>query len=215
MKKIRILVVALLMFILCGCSGNYNLTFNDDLTLTEELDISIKNEDNSYEKTLDLFNRAEIDSNKYDVVTDEDYVYIKYTEEYSTIEDYLLNSNLYHVLFDDIEYSKDNVGMKIGAENSFKLDGNTSGEIVNAYDIDNLKINVKIPFSINKSNADSKEKDVLTWEVKRTDTSKDINIDFSYKKASTISIVLLVLLGGAVIGFVAFIIINLLKSNKL
>lgn len=215
MKKIRILVVALLMFILCGCSGNYNLTFNDDLTLTEELDISIKNEDNSYEKTLDLFNRAEIDSNKYDVVTDEDYVYIKYTEEYSTIEDYLLNSNLYHVLFDDIEYSKDNVGMKIGAENSFKLDGNTSGEIVNAYDIDNLKINVKIPFSMNKSNADSKEKDVLTWEVKRTDTSKDINIDFSYKKASTISIVLLVLLGGAVIGFVAFIIINLLKSNKL
>ena len=215
MKKIRILVIVLLMFMLCGCSGTYNLTFNEDLTMKEELNVNIKNENNNYERTLDLFTRAEIDPNKYNVVTDEDYVYIKYEEEYSTIEDYLLNSSLYHVLFDDIEYSKDNVGMKLGAENYFKLDANGSNEIVNSYDIDNLKINVKVPFHINKSNEDSKEKDVLTWNIKKSDTYKDITLDFSYKKASTSSIVLLILLGGAALAFIAFIVINLLKGNKI
>lgn len=215
MKKIRILVISLLLFLFCGCSGNYNLTINDDLTFNEELDIYIESDNNNYEKTISLLEKAEIDSNKYEVYVDDGKVYINYKEEYDTLEDYLLNSKLYHVLFDTVDYSKDNVGMTINTENNFKLDDKGSNEVVNSYDIDNLKINIKMPFYMNKSNEDSKQNDIYTWEINKNDTKKEINMDFSYKKASTLSIVLIVLLAIVAITFVALIIRNLIKSNKI
>ena len=215
MKKIRIIVIVLLMFILSGCSGNYNLTFNEDLSLKEELDINIKNENNNYERTFYIFEKGNVDSDKYEIIADDNNVYIKYTENYDSFEDYLLNSNLYHMIFENIDYSKDNKGMILNTESYLKLDDKVSNEIVNSYDIDNLKINLKIPFSINKSNEDSKNNDVLTWELNKNDTYKEINIDFSYRKASTLSIILIFLLGGSALLFVIFIVVNIIRRNKI
>lgn len=215
MRKIRILLIVLFVFLLSGCSGNYNLTLNEDLTIKEELDISIKNENDNYEKTYNIFEKADIDSNKYEIYTDEDNVYINYSEEYGTLEDYLLNSNLYRMLFENIEYEKDNTGMKLNTEANFKLDDIGSNEIVNAYDIDDLKINIKTPFIISKSNADSIKDNTLTWILNNNDTSKEIDFVLSYKKASTLSIVLILLLGGAIVAFLVFIIINLVRRNKI
>lgn len=215
MKKIKIIIIVLLMFVLCGCSGEYNLTFNEDLTLKEELNVTIDNNNDNFEKTYNIFEKADIDPNKYEIITKDNDILITYTEEYTTLEEYLLNSHLYHVLFNDINYKKDNVGMKLETESNFKLDDTGNDELVNSYDIDNLKINIKVPFSMNKSNEDSKSNDIYTWELNKNDTYKKISMDFSYKKASVLSIVLLITISVIVLAFLALLARNFIKTSKL
>ena len=215
MKKLKYLVLILMIFLFSGCSGSYNLTFNKDLTVEEKLDVLIENKENYYEKTIQMFEKAEIDESEYNVKVIDEKVSVVYEHKYRSFSDYYLNSKLYKTLFEDIEFKKDKTGMKINTESYFKLNDNENEDIINSYDIEDLKINIKMPFYMNKSNEDSKQNDIYTWEINKNDTKKEINMDFSYKKASTLSIVLIVLLVGAFVAFIIFIIRNLLRSNKI
>ena len=66
-RKFKIIILFLMIVILTGCSGNYNIKINADLSIDENLELSIDNNDDAYEKTLKLFEENNIKKNKYDV----------------------------------------------------------------------------------------------------------------------------------------------------
>lgn len=215
MKKIRYILILIIVLLFTGCSGNYNLTFNKDLSLTEELNVNIENKENTYETTYSLFEKAGIDPDKYEILIVEDKVRIKYKEKYSSFEKYYLDSKLYKMLFENIEYKKDNKGMVINTKSSLKLDDKDNQNIINSYDISDFKININTPFSVNDSNADSIKDNTYTWNLNSKDTYKDISIDFSYQQDNVYGFIMLIAIGIAVIATLVYIIRYLVRNIRL
>lgn len=215
MKKIKFIILILIVFLFAGCSGNYNLTFNRDLSITEDIDILIDNKDNSYEKTHMLFENADIDPDKYDIILNGDKVRITYKEKYRSFEEYYLNSKLYRVLFKEIELNRDNTGVVINAEANLKLDDNNNQNIVNSYDIDDLKINLNIPFSVNSNNADEVKDTTYTWILNKNNTYKNISMKYDYQNDRTSSIVILVLIGLISAGIIIYLVVYFLRNRKI
>ena len=60
MKKIKFIILILIVFLFAGCSGDYNLKFNRDLSIDEDIDILIDNKDNAYENTFVLFEKHNV-----------------------------------------------------------------------------------------------------------------------------------------------------------
>ena len=215
MKKIKFIILILIVFLFAGCSGDYNLKFNRDLTIEEEIDILIDNKDNSYENTHMLFEKAEIDPDKYDIMLKGDQVRIVYKEKYKSFEDYYLNSKLYRVLFKDVELNRDNTGMSINTESNLKLDDINNQNIVNSYDIDGLTINLTIPFSVNENNADLVKDNTYTWVLNKKDTHKNIRLVYDYQNDKTSSIVLIVVIGVISFGIITYLVVYFLRNNKI
>lgn len=215
MKKIRYILILIIVLLFTGCSGNYNLTFNKDLSLTEELNVNIDNKENTYETTYSLFEKAGIDPDKYEILIVEDKVRIKYKEKYSSFEKYYLDSKLYKMLFENIEYKKDNKGMVINTKSTLKLDDKDNQNIINSYDISDFKININTPFSVNDSNADSIKDNTYTWILNSKDTYKDISIDFSYQQDNVYGLIMLIAIGIAVIATLVYIIRYLVRNIRL
>lgn len=215
MRKIKYILILIIVLLFTGCSGNYNLTFNKDLSLTEELNVNIDNKKNTYETTYSLFEKAGIDPDKYEILIVEDKVRIKYKEKYSSFEKYYLDSKLYKMLFENIEYKKDNKGMVINTKSILKLDDKDNQNIINSYDISDLKINISTPFSINDSNADSIKDNTYTWILNSKDTYKDISIDFSYQQDNVYGLIMLIAIGIAVIATLVYIIRYLVRNIRL
>lgn len=215
MKKIKYILLILIVFILTGCSGNYNLTFNKDLSINEELNILIDNSNNAYERTLDLLKKAEIDPDKYEIMIDKDKVKIVYKETYTSFENYYLNSKLYRSLFENIEYEKDNTGMSINTKSRFKLNDKNNQSIINAYDIDNFKINLSIPFNVTENNADSIKDNTYTWDLNNSDTYKEINLKYDYRNDRVPSIVLISTIVIISAWIILYIIIYLSRNRRI
>ena len=106
--NIKRLFLFVIIILLTGCSGNYNLNINDDLSINEELELSVENKNNAYQKTLNIFENNEIDKENYDVSVSGNEVKISYKNKYNSIEEYISNSEVYHQLFNKIEYNKSN-----------------------------------------------------------------------------------------------------------
>lgn len=215
MKKIKYLFLIILVLLFTGCTGDYNLKINRDLSVEEELKVSIDNVDDSYERTYKLLEQLDISENDYEVVVDMDKVNITYKKKYSSFEDYYLDSNIYKILFKDIELSKDNTGMTLKAESNFKLDSKNNLNVVNAYDIDKLNINLNIPFDVNKSNADSVKDNIYTWTLNRNDTYKEISIDYSYQNDRAQNIIVLVVLGLIFIATISYGLVILSRNQRI
>ena len=215
MKKIRYVLLILIVLLFSGCAGNYNLTFNKDLSVTEELNVTIEDKGDTYEKTYSIFEQANIDEDKYEIVIIDDKVRIKYKENYSSFSNYYLNSKLYKMLFENIEYKKDNRGIKINAKDNLKLNDKNNQNIVNSYDITDFKINMIIPFSVNNSNADSVKENTYTWNLNNNDTYKEISVDFSYKQDNVYGLIMISVVGVAVLATLIYIIRYLLRNTRL
>jgi hypothetical protein len=215
MKKIKYVLVIFIILLFTGCSGNYNLKFNKDLSVEEELNVIIENTDDNYERTYSIFEQSGIDSKKYEIAIVDEGIRIKYKEKYDSFDEYYLDSNLYKMFFKNIEFTKDETGMKINAKNILKLDDKGSQNIINSYDIDDLKINMIIPFSVNKTNADTKKNNTYTWKLNKNDTYKEINMNFSYEQDKIYGIVILSLIGLAVTVTLIYIGRYLLKNQRL
>ncbi len=214
MKRYKFILLILFILLFSGCSGNYNLTFNKDLTVNEELKISIDNERDNYERTHKLFEKAEIDPDKYQIVIDKSKVNINYKEKYSNFSDYYLNSKLYKVIFDNVDFKRDNTGISINAENNFKLDDKDNQNIINSYDISKLNINITTPFTVNNSNADTIKNNTYTWVIRKSDTYKNISFDYSYKNDNVSNILLIVLMGLIFVGIIIYLIIYFIKNQR-
>lgn len=202
-KKLKIFIIGILLILVTGCSGNYNLKINDDMSINEELYLTIDNSNNAYTKTLKIFKENNIPEGDYEVVLSDNNVRITYNKKYDSIEEYLLNSKVYHELIDEIQFNKSNnyidlyvnQKLKVSNDNGIKMNG------TNLVDLDVLQINIENPFDVNFSNAEIVNDNVYTWTIKKGDTEKKIQMQFKpslnifpYKQVAVLSTVIVCIL---------------------
>ena len=202
-KKLKIFIICILLILVTGCSCNYNLKINDDMSINEELYLTIDNSNNAYTKTLKIFKENNIPEDDYEVVLSDNNVRITYNKKYDSIEEYLLNSKVYHELIDEIQFNKSNnyidlyvnQKLKVSNDNGIKMNG------TNLVDLDVLQINIENPFDVIFSNAEIVNDNVYTWTIKKGDTEKKIQMQFKpslnifpYKQVAVLSTVIVCIL---------------------
>ena len=207
MRKIRIIILFLFVILLTGCKVDYYLIIMKDLSLSENIKLSIDNKDGVYEKTMKLFEDNNIDDSMYNITQTDDYVNIQYKEDFRNFEDYFLNSKFYSRLFTDENYNKDNKEISYSGIANLKLDDSDDSNLNNSFNITDLKIKVDIPFSIKGNNADKIEEKSLIWVLKQSDTSKRINFTFEYLRSNNLYLIIIILCG-AIIFTTGFILIR-------
>ena len=177
-RKFKIIILFLMIVILTGCSGNYNIKINADLSIDENLELSIDNNDDAYEKTLKLFEENNIKKNKYDVNISDDKVVIKYKDKFDSIEDYILNSKVYPQLFNKVQYNKGRDYIDLYVDENLKIKNQNSINSSNLTDLDVIQVNIENPFNINYTNAELINQNTYTWSIKKGDRSKNIYMQF-------------------------------------
>lgn len=199
-KKLKIFIIGILLILVTGCSGNYNLKINDDMSVEEELYLTIDSSNNEYTKTLKIFKENNIPEKDYEVVLSDNNVRITYNKKYDSIEEYLLDSKVYHELIDEIQFNKSNDYIDLYVNQKLKLSNDnvikTNG--TNLTDLDVLQINIENPFDVNFSNAEIVNDNVYTWTIKKGDIEKKIQMQFKpslnvfpYKQAAVLSTVII------------------------
>ena len=199
MKKIKLLIIISILFLLTGCSGSYDVTLNQNLTVDEKVKIDLKDTGGIYEKARELFINNDIDEKKYKVVQKDNKVSVTYNESYESIEDYILNSVLYKQLFDDINYTKQKNQIEIKTAGKLKLDSKNQIDIINDYNVDLLQINFNTNLKVYDTNADESYDGKYTWKLTSDSNDKEIiikinptNREFNYKYIIVISLIVLI-----------------------
>ena len=176
MKKIKVLFLLLVLVLITGCSGTYNLKIDKDLSVKEELNVVLENEATSFEEFNSLLKNNKIDSNDYKLVTQGDNLNLSYSHEYNSIEEYLLESKVYKQLFDNISYDTDRKDFTLEAKNIFNLD---NPNMNNSKNVKLLQINVTTPLYVIDENSDSISENTYSWTIDNKTKEKDLYIEFS------------------------------------
>lgn len=198
-KKIKYMLISILVFLVTGCSGNYNIKINNDMSVDEELYLTIENKEGMYKKTLNIFNDNNIEKNEYDVVLVDNNLKITYNKSYNSIEEYILDSKVYHQLFDNIEFNKSSNYVDLYADEKLKLlNPYLKQNGTNLTDLEVLQINIENPFDVNFSNAEIVTNNIYTWTIKKGDIEKKIEMQFKpslnifpYKQVIVFSIIII------------------------
>lgn len=214
MKKIKILILLLVVLLISGCSGTYNLDISKDLSVKEDLNVVLENEAGNYDKLNNLFRSNNIDEDKYKITTEGSNLKVNYKEEYSSIEDYLLNSFLYRQLFENISYNTDRKEFSLGASNTFN---NTNSKLNYGNSIKLLQINVNTPLRIIDENSDSSSDDTYSWTIDNKTKEKELYIDFSVKNRifNLSTSLLLISFAFVIIVCIGIVVKKLLDSKKI
>ena len=198
-KKLKIFIIGILLILVTGCSGNYNLKINDNMSIDEELYLTIDNTNNTYTKTLKIFKENNIPEKDYEVVLSDNNVRITYNKKYDSMEEYILDSKIYHELIDEIQFNKSNDYIDLYVNQKLKLSNdNIKSNGTNLVDLDVLQINIENPFSVNYTNAEIVNDNVYTWTIKKGDIEKKIQMQFKpslnvfpYKQVAVLSTVII------------------------
>lgn len=178
-KYLKYLIIAILLLISTGCSGNYNISIKEDLSIEEELVLTLVDESELYSKTAKIFEDAKIPKDNYNISISNGDVEITYKEKYPSIEDYILNSKVYRQLFNDIEYNISSKYIDLYINENIKQQ-NSYTEIngTNLTDFDVIQVNITNPFKINFTNAEIVNDNTYTWTIKKEDISKKFQMQF-------------------------------------
>lgn len=217
MKKVKYILMLFIIILLSGCSGTYNLTINKDFSVNENLKLKVDRNDETYDRTINLFKNNKISKKKYKVSVTKKNVEIKYNEKYNSIEEYILNSKLYHQFFDRIDYTYKDGKLKISGNSLLYLQKNSSENIINDNNISLIQININSPFYVEQSNADSTNDKTLTWNLDKETRNKDVNMILNVEKSRN-NIREVLLLGSLItiiLGSVIVLILRFYNSKKI
>lgn len=214
MKKFKIVLLLLIVLLISGCSGTYNLKINDNLTVEENLIITLENEVDNYDKIDNLINSEVGNKKDYSISKDGNNLNISYKKKYDTIEEYLLDSILYKQIFNSISYNSDDNEISLGARNILNL---STSDLNNSYDLKILQINVQTPLEVIDENADFVNENTYSWTINDKTQEKDMYLVFNKEKfvLNRGTIILISALGLVVIGLIIIIIKRLLDARKI
>jgi len=180
MKKNIILL--LIIFFLTGCSVNYNIKINSDLSVVESAYIT-ESEDfyksfykttkaNALNSVLNIYNDF-LKEEKYDAkVIPEKGPLVEVEKEYKNIEDYLNTSLLFNDYFDKINYRKEEDKIIIETENFNKNDS----ENPDRFYAEKVDIAITPSFKVVDSNANKVDEDTNTYHFYLDDKMEDFKI---------------------------------------
>lgn len=177
MKKFKCLLLILLVVILTGCSGTYNIKINDDRSVEEEAVLLVKSYDGAVDRIQALFDSNNIGMDKYKIEELSDSIKITYKEKYSSIKSYLSTSVLYNELFDQIDYREKKNSIDIYAKTKmYSSSTDNLNNITDYFNIENIDVYLTTDLS-NSSNADSKEDGKLHWTIDKNTTNQVISLN--------------------------------------
>ncbi|MBR4350965.1 MAG: hypothetical protein IKP98_01940 [Bacilli bacterium] len=212
MKKIKIVFLTVLLLLITGCAGTYNVTIDEELAVKENLSITISGEADNYEM-FDSMLRTEVENeDDYKLVVDGDNLKLDYTHEYNSIEDYLLDSPVYVQLFDNVSYKSDNKEVSLSTGNIFNT---STDKLNNSYNIKSLQINITTPLNVIEENTDKISENTYSWTIDNTTKEKYIYLTFN-KSNKLLNRGTIIVLSVSIlsIAIIAIIIIKRLADSK-
>ena len=214
MKKIKIVFLLLIILIVSGCSGTYNIKINKDLTVDEELDVTLEKQADYYNNLNMLLENKGIDKKDYKVANQGEDIKLEYKHTYQSVEEYILDSILYKQLFDNISYNTDKNTYSLETSNVFNFN---SPYLDNSHNIKLLQVNLTTPLNVIDDNSDSVSENTYSWTIDNKTKEKDIYIVFSAndKKINTGTIIVLITALISAIVLVIMVVRRLLESRKI
>lgn len=181
MKKIKRIFIVLIMFLLCGCSVEYNLDIFSDNTIKESVVAEEKtnrmkintglDETSSVEYLYDMFKREGYDTH-IKTKTDGDNTISTVIGYYDSIEKY--SENFTSDLFEKVDITTKDDIVTLNMNQTVQLTDDTSSSLV----YDSVTINIKLPFKVISNNADKVKNDTYTWYVSKDEDLKNISISY-------------------------------------
>ena len=185
MKKIKIFIFLCLILLLSGCSVEYDLTLNDDLTVSEKV---VATEKTKRMEALTKQKGKQAVNYLYDMFkrNGEDITLTSREDEYNTyataitfhedINDYA--SKFSSDVFDNVNVTKDGNIITFSAKQKELLSSDTNYSLL----YDDITVNITIPFEVTSNNADKVNGNTYTWNIKKDSDYK--TIEFSYKEGN-------------------------------
>lgn len=224
MKKI---IMIFMILLLSGCSVNYKLKINNDLSLEENILVttnasyfeSLGPVESVYINTIDL-GMADKGYN-YIHVADKGNYGVNATKNFTSLDDFKSSSNSYKEIYDDIEIIQENNIVTINSVGNFKTEKFISQSEDDSSDdlsITNSYIAIEIPFEVLNSNADrvSKQDNIYYWDIDNNITKdKTIQISFDTNKKFISIKKILNNMGYTFFTIIAIIVIAIVSYNKI
>lgn len=212
--KFKRFMSLILILLFSGCSVDYNVDFNENLSVSEKVNIMIPDSDENYSRAVDLFELNNIPKEDYKVTRVFDEIKIVYTKKYKSIEDYILNSKVYKQSSSKILLNKNDTTTTLSTNINFS-DNNISTNKDNNFKIDYLKLSVNSKLPVVSSTADKKEKNKYVWEYNKDSKEKNIKLEFknqpSFMTYKSVAVIFLIVISSIII---AKIILSRLKDSE-
>ena len=212
--KFKRFMLLILILLFSGCSVDYNVDFNENLSVSEKVNIMIPDSDENYSRAVDLFELNNIPKEDYKVTRVFDEIKIVYTKKYKSIEDYILNSKVYKQSSSKILLNKNDTTTTLSTNINFS-DNNLSANKDNNFKIDYLKLSVNSKLPVVSSTADKKEKNKYVWEYNKDSKEKNIKLEFknqpSFMTYKSVAVIFLIVISSIII---AKIILSRLKDSE-
>ncbi len=182
MKKLKIFIFLCLVLLLSGCSVEYDLTLNDDFTVSEKVVATEKTKrmealtkqkgKQAVNYLYNMFKR-----NGEDItLTSRDDDYNTYATSHDDINYYA--SKFSSDVFDNVNVTKDGNIITFSTKQKELLSSDTNYSLL----YDDITVNVTIPFEVISNNADKVNGNTYTWNIKKDSDYK--TIEFSYKEGN-------------------------------
>lgn len=181
MKNIKYLFLLLIVVLLSGCSVKYDLNIDNDLSVTEKIEASERedvikaktgvNSDKVVNYLYDIFKRENIEPSISSKIESDNLIGYA-TVSHDSIDDYV--DNFSSDIFEKASLSKsDNIYSL-----TFKQTEKLSSELSTSPIYDKVTVNITLPFKVVENNADKVYKNTYTWEIKSEEELRKIKIKF-------------------------------------
>ena len=189
MKKLMLITLIGLIFLLSGCSVNYKLNITEDLIFEEEISVlELTNVLSLFSEDVEEFIFSSVEFYSSNEEYNNYYIYdssdtkvtsISGQATYLSFDDYKNRNLLKDDFFSDCSFiiNDEIVELKFfGNESNNLFIGNELGGTI----IDSASINITVPFKVISSNAErvDKETNTYTWIYDKNNYEKDITMEF-------------------------------------
>ena len=184
MKKLKIFIFLCLVLLLSGCSVEYDLTLNDDFTVSEKVVATEKTKrmealtkQKGKQAVNYLYNMFKRNGEDITLTSREDdyNTYATAIISHEDINDYA--SKFSSDVFNNVNVTKDGNIITFSTEQKELLSSDTNYSLL----YDDITVNITIPFEV-ISNADKVNDNTYTWNIKKDSDYK--TIEFSYKEGN-------------------------------
>lgn len=188
MRKTKIILLMLVMFLFSGCTVNYDLYINDDLTVNEKVtaiefsntlnDMTGQDPEAAAKSLLDNY---KIDGVKYStsVIKSNDSITAKASTSFKSLEEY--SEYFTSDIVEEAYVTKKGDIVTLEYNQDVALDNYSSRTLM----YDDIIVTITVPFKVVENNADKKQGNTYTWNITRDGNKKNIKIKFDTSKTNT------------------------------
>ena len=179
----RIVLILFLVIMISGCSVDYSLKINKDLSINEKITAS-ENTDRMKSRTnldvnqsvrylYNIYKREDMNDDSYSIISKDSNTAVTVNNSYKSIKEY--SDKFDNDIFKQKNNYKDKKNVVIELDQTDLIDSKST----NRYVYDKINITIEVPFEVKESNADSVKGNRYTWYVsKDTKELKKIYIKF-------------------------------------